>query len=241
MDANSRCPAGAEESQLLHLPTELRLQICSYMTIAPAKIDWEWKGAFFTCRKLQQDMLNKLSPASEVKKFFQTEVMLSLDIERAFGVTPGLPHPFFGWVRSVTVHFPLYREWFDVMYQSYPLYSLYLDELQILLTGGPGQRKRFLPWGDLKSTAPTYLMDESKNRKLVMNCKKITVTLDDLITVDGGRDKETSFGVTIPGTDLTYLFTIVQDRNEEQVQRSYTFKNRFKLPIGEKEKSSLVE
>lgn len=239
-DTDDGHPAATGQSRLLRLPTELRLEICSYMTIAPAKVDWEWKGAFFSCTQLHNDMLNRLPPSQEMVQFLHTEVELPLPqhSEQPYRILPGCPHPFFGWVRSLTIHIPLSEDWTEVMRQLYPLY---LDELKVLLVEKKGLRRHRieLPWGDLKSTAPPLLMTTKPHvaKKLVMNCKKITITLYPLNSVKGARHKETSFEVTLPDTDINFLFTIVEDKKGRQVERSYTFKDRFRLPVEEKRNS----
>ncbi|KAG9202490.1 hypothetical protein G6514_004227 [Epicoccum nigrum] len=233
-DTDDRHPAATGQSRLLRLPTELRLKICSYMTIVPAKIDWEWKSAFFSCTQLHKDMLDQLSPALEMERFLRTEVKLPRHIEQPHRISPGLPHPFFGWVRSVTIHIALSEEWSEIMRQLYPLY---LDELHIVLRYRKGLREHriTLPWGDLKSTAPPLLMPRKPCKvELVVNCKKITVSFHPLNKAKRAMYKETSFEVTLPETDITFLFTIVENKREKQVERSYTFKNRFRLPVKEK-------
>jgi hypothetical protein len=226
-------PAATGQSQLLLLPTELRLKICSYMTIVPADIDWKWKGAFFSCTQLHKDMLDQLSPAQDMERFLKTKVKLPQPREGRYRITPGLPHPFFGWVRSLTVHIPLSEDWSEVMQQLYPLY---LDELKVQLINKEGMRPRIeLPWGDLKSTVPPLLTTKEPRRvELAVNCKKITVTLYPLNRVEGARSKVTSFDVTLPDTDITFLFTIVETSEAQQVERSYTFKNRFRLRVEKK-------
>jgi hypothetical protein len=234
LDTDDGHPAATGQSQLLLLPTELRLKICSYMTIVPANIDWEWKGAFFSCNQLHKDMLDQLSPALDMERFLKTKVKLPQRRERRYRITPGLPHPFFGWVRSLTIHIPLSEDWTEVMQQLYPLY---LDELKVQLIDKKGMHPRRidLPWGDLKSTAPPLLTTKKPREvELVVNCKKITVTLYPLNRVKGARSKVTSFDVTLPDTDITFLFTIVETSKAHQVERSYTFKNRFRLQVEEK-------
>lgn len=73
--------------------------------------------------------------------------------------------------------------------------------------------------------------------ELVMNCKKITVALYPLNSVKGARHKETSFEVTLPDTGIKFLFTIVEDKDGRQVERSYNFKDGFKLQVEEKKTS----
>src|SRR5690349_17787985 len=56
------------KSQILALPVELRLMICSYMTLSPT--DFEsvaWKGAYFTCRQLHEDMRKQLKPEQDLE------------------------------------------------------------------------------------------------------------------------------------------------------------------------------
>lgn len=233
-DTDDGHPAATEQSPLLRLPPELRLEICSYMTIAPAKIDWEWKGAFFSCTQLHKDMLDRLPPTQEMVRFLDTEVELPQHIDQPYRILPGPPHPFFGWIRSLTIHIPLSEDWTEVMRQLYPLC---LDELKVLLIDDEGLRHHriSLPYGDLKSTVPPLLMTKKPfGEELVMNCKKITVTLHLLNKVEGARHKETSFEVTLPDTDINYLFTIVEDKDERQVERSYTFNDRFRLRVEKK-------
>ena len=234
LDTDDGHLAATGQSRLLLLPTELRLKICFYMTIVPAKMDWEWKGAFLSCTQLHKDMLDQLSPALDMERFLKIKVKLPRDRERRYRIDSGLPHPFFGWVRSLTIHIPTSEDWTEVMQQLYPLY---LDEINVQLIDKKGlyPRRISLPWGDLKSTAPPLLQTKkSREVELVVNCKKITVTLYPLNMARGARSKVTSFEVTLPDTDITFLFTIVETSKAHQVERSYTFENRFRLPVAKK-------
>lgn len=64
----------------------------------------------------------------------------------------------------------------------------------------------------------------------VINCKKITLTLGHLASVAGARDKQTTYEVAFKGTNKIYLFTVIQNKEGKQVERSYTFDTRFETP-----------
>ncbi|KAH6639050.1 hypothetical protein C7974DRAFT_387765 [Boeremia exigua] len=222
-----------QKSPLLRLPTELRFQICSYMSLSPDTV--EWNGAFFSCRLLHNDMINELRPAREMQRFLQAETMrISLEpqaVQPELADCPhklsyGLPSPLFGWIRNVTVHVPVVNGWLDTMHNVYPLY---LDELRLILVKSKEQGNRGirLPYHDLKSANPPYLLDEFRPAEITVNCKKITMTLD---VPANPRRKKISYELQVPHAEVTYLFTIVQTKKRQQVERSYTFKDRFTLP-----------
>lgn len=195
------------QSLLLTLPTEFRLHICSYMTLSPASVDWN--GVFFSFHQLHKDMLTQLHPDTDLKNCLQTIMARPPDCNRntSCELKTGIPHTLFGWVRDVTIQVRIQETWEGPFYS---LYSLYLDTLQISLTGdiNPPEHQRgaiSIPYGDLKTIRPPCLLD---GLGTTMNCKKITLTLDELATVDDARDKEISYHLTMPGTKIIYLFTI---------------------------------
>ncbi|KAF9691165.1 hypothetical protein EKO04_010604 [Ascochyta lentis] len=217
-------------SPLLNLPGELRLQVCSHMALSPVTLDWT--GAFFSCRQLHHDMVQQLPPVTEMEECLQHIVATQPESSDVLPceLIPGLPHPLFSWVRHVALKLYVPNGWKPMMPR---LYALHLDNLQILLVSDKDARHTSrsipLPYGDLKTLRPPYLWNHKA--KITMNCKKITLILYELAKADGARAKETSYNLTLPGTEIVYLFTIVQNKEEKQIQRSYTFNSRFKLPV----------
>jgi hypothetical protein len=219
------CPQ--PQSPLLRLPTELRLQICSNMTLLPSTIDWN--GAFFSCRQLHADMLNQL-----YSKEHATIHMKAFPF-----VGPRRSHPVFGWMRSLYLTIDLERGWRHDLNDFKKLYALHLDDLQLLLQGEPKSDLRYpgisTPYGDLTTIGPPKLATPSGQLEpigvdVVVNCKKITLTLDHLANGNGARDKQITYEVAFKGTDQMYLFTVIQNREGQQVERSYTFDMRFETP-----------
>lgn len=208
-------------SPLLGLPAELRLLICSHMTLLPSTTDWN--GAFFSCRQLHQDMLDQLNPNNITYNFLY--------------VRSGAAHPVFGWIRSLICTIELEKGWCTTRIDLKQLYALQLDELQLLLTGEPRECRYpgiQTPYRDLTTLGPPMLATPSGQLQpvgadinVVINCKKITLTLEQLASADYARDKQTTYEVAIKGTNKMYLFTVIQNRDGQQVERSYTFDTRF--------------
>lgn len=213
------------QSPLLGIPAELRLLICSDMTLLPSKIDWN--GAFFSCRQLHNDMLDQLDPNNSTYNFPC--------------VRSGAVQPVFGWIRSLTCTIELKWGWRVDRIDFKQLYSLHLDELQLLHTGEPHEHRRYpvieIPYGDLTTFGPPVLTTPSgqlqpigANVDMIINCKNITLTLEQIAIDNGTRDKQTTYEVAFKGTDKMYLFTVIQNKEGQQVERSYTFDTRFEAP-----------
>lgn len=113
------CPQ--PQSPLLGLPAELRLLICSSLTILPSTTDWN--GAFFSCRQLHPDMLDQLDPNDSTYNFPC--------------VRSGATHPVFGGIRNLSVIMELEKGWRVSRIDFKQLYALHLDELQLFLQGEP--------------------------------------------------------------------------------------------------------
>ncbi|KAF1928287.1 uncharacterized protein M421DRAFT_157853 [Didymella exigua CBS 183.55] len=215
------------QSPLLRLPAELRLEICSNMSLSPTTVDWN--GAFFSCLQLHNDMLTKLHSKQEAIKYMK--VPSCLNFRGA--------HPVFGWIRNMYLIIELNLGWRDHLHAFKKLYTLHLDDLQFLLIGEPRLGERYpgiaTPYGDLTTLGPPGLATpsgqlEPAGTNVVINCKKITLTLDHLANVEGARDKQTCYEVAFQGTDIMYLFTVVQNKQGQQVERSYTLDTRFEMP-----------
>jgi hypothetical protein len=211
-------------SPLLGLPAELWLLICSNVTLLPSTTDWN--GAFFSCRQFHHDMLDQLNPNNSTYNFPC--------------VRSGPAHPVFGWIRSLTCTIELEKGWCTTRIDFKQLYVLHLDELQLLLTGGP--RERRYPdiqtlYGDLTTLGPPMLATPrgqlqpvGADINVVINCKKTTLTLEQLASADYARDKQTTYEVAFGGPNKMYLFTVIQNRDGQQVERSYAFDTRFETP-----------
>ena len=187
MCGRSICPQ--PRSPLLGLPAELRLLIRSNMTLLPSTTGWN--GAFFSCCQLHRDMLDQLDGNS--KYSFSC-------------VQSGAAHPVFGWIRSLTCSIELEKGWRITRVDLKQLYALYLDELQ-LLTGELRERRYpgiETPYGDLTTLGPPMLAASSGQLQsvgadvdMVINCKKITLTLEQLASADDARDKQTTYEVAL--------------------------------------------
>lgn len=143
---------------LLGLPLEIRLYICSYITLAPESPDsLANRGILGACRQLQQDMFEEHGPAKDLSAYITAP-------ERPWAESPcthsavalGPPRPLSGFICNVTLHLPprflSLRRQFRRCGQSQfglhvrpecscegdlgdtleHLYSLYLDRLQVL-------------------------------------------------------------------------------------------------------------
>lgn len=216
------CPQ--PQSPLLGLPAELRLLICSNMTLLHSTTDWN--GAIFSCRQLHQDMLDELDP-NDSKYNFPC-------------VRSGVAHPDFGWIRNLSIMMELDKGWRVSRIYFKQLYALHPDKLQLLLGGEPCSRPYpgvQTPYEDLTTVRLPLLATPSGQLQrigtdvdTVINCKKITLTLEPLASVAGARDKQTIYEVAFKGTNNMYLFAVIQNKEGKQVGRSYTFDTRFETP-----------
>jgi hypothetical protein len=205
------------DSQLLSLPTELRLTICRFMTLSPEFADsLAWRGAYESCRRLHKDMRDELDPASDLIRYVA-------DLQSPLRITIGQPRLFLGVIRDLTIYLarPTGRD--RRPYATLEsLARLYLDHLHIIFTGD-----RFDgPERDMKTFDPGHLVKWTEVGEV--NCKKITLTIESLANAEGGRHKTTEFTNIIPGSQILYLMTIVQDSGGRQVERAFESATRFR-------------
>ncbi|KAF1848169.1 uncharacterized protein K460DRAFT_353187 [Cucurbitaria berberidis CBS 394.84] len=216
-----------QASRLLSLPTELRLMICKYMTLSPASADsLAWKGAYFACRQLQNDMRAELKPEQDLAKY-----IASNHASWQPDITVGLRHPQLNLIRDIAVHTPIPGHGYDIerfwSKTMSSLYALYLNHLQVILTGCHFYR---LPYYDLKSWRSHLFIDYVGKGKV--HCKKVTFTIDELANEMNGRKMCTRIANVIPGTKILYLMEIVQDGVGRQTERVYSSEVRFRpLPL----------
>ncbi|KAJ4373698.1 hypothetical protein N0V86_007841 [Didymella sp. IMI 355093] len=154
-------------------------------------------------------------------------------------VGPRRSHPVFGWIRSLYLTIELERGWRHNLNSFKKLYALHLDDLQLLLQGEPKPDLRYpgisILYGDLTTVGPPMLATPSSQLEpigadVVVNCNKIVLTLDHLANGNGARDKQTTCEVAFKGTNQMYLFTVIQNKEGQQIERSYTFDTRFETP-----------
>jgi hypothetical protein len=80
-------------SRLISLPTELHLQIASYMSISPKDVV-DYLGAYYSCRQLQKDLWVQLQPARNLSTFVKdNHELLSQPATRVSNVKIGPLHP----------------------------------------------------------------------------------------------------------------------------------------------------
>jgi hypothetical protein len=157
------------DSPLLSLPAEVRLIIASHIDLSLETVDY--LGAYYTFRQLQADMWNQLQPARDLSKLIN-------DNRSAWshGHEPtikfGPLHPQLRLLRNVTITVLVPNNRIGGLCCQKTLadlYSLYLNSLNVVMTGRTGYRP--LPNGDMKSWPPEYFIGFVVNGKL--NCKKI--------------------------------------------------------------------
>lgn len=143
---------------LLSLPMEIRLHICSYITLAPESPEsLANRGILGACRQLQQDMFEEHGPAKGLNAYITAP-------ERPWAESPcthsavalGPPLPLSGFICNVTLHLPprflsLHQQFRRCGQSQFSLhvrpecscegnlgdtlehlYGLYLDRLQVL-------------------------------------------------------------------------------------------------------------
>ncbi|KAF2827098.1 hypothetical protein CC86DRAFT_370153 [Ophiobolus disseminans] len=224
VDPTSILPQPA--SRLLSLPTELRLLVCSYMTLSPEYTEsLAFRGAYLSCRLLHQDMRNALVPEQDLVKYMASKRQLWTPAVHT-NVSLGPLHPFLGLIRSLTIRIPVPtggRWQSDCLVVLRSLYALYLDDLHVVMTGA---HNNSLPYGDMKSFGPSLFMDFV--RKEAVNCRKVTFTLDSLSRAEGGRAMSTVLAIHEESTNIRYHLTIVQNKEEKQVERAFKSSSRFK-------------
>jgi hypothetical protein len=141
-------------SRLLSLPTELRLLVCSFITLSPEHADsLAFRGAYTSCRRLHQDMRDQLDPSQDLPRYIAAQAWS--DSIRSH-ITLGGPTPFLGLIRDLTIRVPVppsvrWQKPCSVVLPS--LYSLYLDRLHVVLTGSS---MHALPYADMKSFHDSY-------------------------------------------------------------------------------------
>jgi hypothetical protein len=210
------------DSQLLNLPTELRLTICRFMTLSPEFADsLAWRAAYEYCRRLHQDMRDELGPANDLPPYI---AKLQSSAVRPLGIILGQPLPFLRQIRDLVVH--LHNL---VGTDSWPydnpesVVRLYLDHLHIIFTGGgfDGAQR------NLKTFDPGHLVKWTEVGKV--NCKKITLTLEGLADANGGFTMTiTGFSNVIQDSQIPYSMTIVQTLGGWQVERVFESATRFR-------------
>ncbi|KAJ4377504.1 hypothetical protein N0V83_000329 [Neocucurbitaria cava] len=199
--------------------------ICRYMTLSPASADsLAWKGAYFACQQLHQDMRDVLKPEQDLAKYIVGHHASQAQTCCQSVIMLGLPCPQLDLIRELTIHTAIpYRAqgcWDNALL---PLYALYLDHLHVILTGAYFCR---LPYGDLKSWHSELFVQYAVDRKV--NCKKVTFTIAGLANMVGGKVKSTEFENTVPGANMSYFLNIVEDKTERQTERAYSSEVRFK-------------
>lgn len=132
----------ATHCPLLSLPVELRLQICSYITLSPVSHESIANRAILaTCRQLQEAMFTEHGPAKDLDAYINAEERAWIGtLPSPLVVTLGQPlqSTRFGFVRNVTLQCPTA---FMVGARCLEeVYSLYLDRVQIYLGAAPVHR-----------------------------------------------------------------------------------------------------
>ncbi|CAO2647450.1 Nn.00g083720.m01.CDS01 [Neocucurbitaria sp. VM-36] len=225
-------PQPQPASELLSLPTELRLMICRYMTLSPASPDsLMWKGAYFACQQLHKDMRDELEPEKDLARFIVSHHVSQVQTCCQSTIKIGLSCPRLNLIREITIHTPIPGDeqvdcWHDALS---PLYALYLNHLYVILTGSDFNR---LPYHDLKSWGPGLFIKYVFEGRV--HCKKVTFTIDELANVEGGKEQSTEISNVVPKTRISYLLNIVQDKVGRQTERGYSSEVRFRpLPFGD--------
>jgi hypothetical protein len=211
-------------SRLLSLPTELRLLVCSFMTLSPESADsLAFRGAYTSCRRLHQDMRDQLDPSQDLPRYIAAQTWN--DRIRSH-VTLGGPTPFLGLIRDLTIRVPIPPSvrWQKPCSEVLPsLYSLYLDRLHVVLTGAAVHA---LPYADMKSFHDSYFIDFVKRG--VVNCRNVTFTIHTLSRAQGGREKRTTIENLAPESEIRYRLTIVEGKGGKQVERAFESDSRFR-------------
>ncbi|KAH7413706.1 hypothetical protein DE146DRAFT_638378 [Phaeosphaeria sp. MPI-PUGE-AT-0046c] len=236
-------PAGG----LLSLPPEIRLQICSYITLSPEFPDSVAnRGILGACCQLQLDMFEEHGPAKDLNAFMAAPGRPWVDSPCThLAVALGPPLPFLRFTRNVTLHLPRallspYSELRRGRQSALPrecicestlehLCGLYLDRLQVLFEDGSPQREDAQDdeeYLTVKSLQPYLFQNYVQAGKV--NCRTVTFTVQRLAEAEGGRDKSTTLDMADEKTGIAYTMTIVQDKEERQVERGFSSETRFK-------------
>jgi len=188
-------------SRLLSLPSEIRLLICRHMYISP-ELGIDFLGAFYSCRQLQKDMSDGLSPAFDLDNYVNEHAEPCHHKPSMFvRVVPSTPR--FHILRHVTVFVRVPRKdtRLRCCYNSVAgLFPLYLNELDVRLVprNYVGDYGKKLVYGDLKSWPNRLFLNYVVEGKV--NCKRIRFSLPVLQKKDDGSDKTTHLeNIIIPG------------------------------------------
>jgi len=214
-------------STLLGLPPELRLHIYDYMSLWPTPEERaNWRGAYFTCHIMHTEMREH----SKLKKEVEDNVNYMRAIHTKGTSTNIIPDftlqslELFGLLHGITLVLPMPTS--DdpfLMGILKPVYQLYLDNVTLIWNIDENwPRRRSI--GDLKGLSRSVLMNYISIGKV--NCKKVTVSISQLANAEGGREKSTDLPMN--EGDVPYTVTIVQDRDERQVEKIFFSPTRFK-------------
>ncbi|KAF1993488.1 hypothetical protein P154DRAFT_527724 [Amniculicola lignicola CBS 123094] len=212
-------------SSLLSLPMELRLLMYDYMTLSPLSEGADdWTGLYYSCWQTVDEMQGYLKPLQGVKDFLDTEEERWNEWHGGWPLR-ALPRYSFGVLVEVSLSLPANlvhdRNLELITFNRLsPLFKLYINHLVLKLPG--------IPHGDLKSIPRAWHAYYDRFQQL--NCKTLTITLEHMVGAEGGRSKSTSLDNTFKckGCVIPYTLTIVQDKDDDHVEKVYHSATRFR-------------
>lgn len=213
---------------LSHLPSEIRVQIWTYMTISPKSEECiYWKGAYLACRQMHSEIRTELKPCRDLVRI-RSRV---LESQPRWDLQPSQSFTLFGLLQEFTVSIPLAvvnaryltNDFEDTLVY---LYQLHLNRLVLNLTGGWAKPSPYvMAMNDVKD------LDGDLVREFVdqgeVKCKEVTISIEHLVKADGGRTKSTALDIVSKRQGILYTMIIVQDKDENQVERTYSLPNRL--------------
>ncbi|KAF2677644.1 hypothetical protein K458DRAFT_423714 [Lentithecium fluviatile CBS 122367] len=222
-DEIAKTVAHQPASQLLQLPMEIRLIIYKDITISPMSLNGSnWLGVYLTCRQLNLELRDALKPENDVENI--TGITCNGRGHNPRIVISNPAYERFGLIQEVTISMPIPGRFFCCGEALERLYKLWLRHLRVVLTG-EDDGGSMMVYDDLKSFHPSIFIYFAEQGQV--NCKAVTFTLESLADAEEGRSLSTSLENTLRN-GVPYTLKIVQDKDGQQSERTYSSASRFK-------------
>ncbi|KAF2191996.1 hypothetical protein K469DRAFT_719062 [Zopfia rhizophila CBS 207.26] len=209
------------------------------MTLPPmAQESTQWLGFYFTCRQIQSEIEDHKKPQKDILSYIEG-IRNRWSYYEPVLITPG--EPSFGLLLHLTISSPATFLHKLVSFAggqsslsdiSASLYKLYLNNLTFVQQEGEADTSTarrtstfFGPYCDLKSLDNRIFYNFMVEGRV--NCKSVTFTIERLVNEEGGRDRSTPLDNIAEG-NIPFTLTIVQNKRDQQVERTYSSPTRFR-------------
>jgi hypothetical protein len=220
------CQSQPASMLLARLPAELRCQIWNYMDLSPQTAECEqWKGAYLSCRQMLHEIRGELKPQDELSVIWgHIEEAPSTPNLLQMCLLPGRSR--FRLLDNITLRVP----WMHVFRQddclkgaAEVLFPMYLRSLTLSFTGKDGNVSQD-PCSHIKTMDCQIVETFAEDGKV--NCRNITLSVEQLICAEDGRDKSFPLENILEKSKIHYTLTITQNKEGRQTERIYSFPTR---------------